>query len=280
VIEDLPGPIDLLRAWGRPARKRFGQNFLTDVGVLDRIVRVAGVGEGDRVLEIGPGPGGLTTRLIAAGADVVAIEADPDLAAHLPTVFPDAAPLRVLAGDALGPVLDEGLEDPPRAVVANLPYNVATEILFRLVQRDAPPPRMALMFQREVATRIASRGAERHFGLLAVGTQIRYRVDLAMSLKPGAFTPPPKVHSAVVRFELRDEPLCPPHIEQVVRRVAKMAFGARRKMLRRSLTAMGIDPIPLLEAADIAPTARPEALTLEDFVRLGEIVHEREHAAG
>ena len=277
---ELPGPVDLLRAWGRPARKRFGQNFLTDPGVLDRIVRAAGVRPEERVLEIGPGPGGLTTRLLAAGADVVAIEADPDLAAHLPTVFPAGAPLHVLAGDALGPVLDEGLEEPARTVVANLPYNVATEILFRLVQRDDPPPRMALMFQREVATRIVSRGAERTFGLLAIGTQIRYRVELAMTLKPGAFTPAPKVHSAVVRFERRPDPLCDPTIEDAVRRVARMAFGARRKMLRRSLLGLDQDPIPLLDAAGIPPTARPEALDLDAFVRLGRVVHERTTAAG
>lgn len=269
-MTQVPSPAECLRLYGRPAKKRLGQNFLTDANVLDRIVAAGAVQPGTRVLEIGPGPGGLTSRLLASGADVVCIEPDDDAVAHLRAVFPAQAPLRVVHGDALGPELDGALEDPPRTVIANLPYHVATEIMFRLVDRDRPPQRMALMFQREVARRIATDGPDREMSALSVAVAIRYERRVVMTLPPGAFTPAPKVHSCVVRFVLRDTPLADAAVEERTRALATAAFQQRRKMLRNGLQSVVDDPIALLERADIAPTMRPEALGIDAWVRLGE----------
>jgi 16S rRNA (adenine1518-N6/adenine1519-N6)-dimethyltransferase len=185
---------------GKRAKKSLGQNFLTHPAILEKIVSHAGFnGESPaRALEIGPGPGGLTTALLAAGADVLAIEMDRDVVEHLERNLVPGRTLQVLQGDALRLDLDELLGDPPRVVVANLPYHVATEILFRFVDSPRRPKRMVLMFQREVADRIVAAGATREFGALSVAVQLRYRAKIAMTLPPGAFTPAPKVRSAVV----------------------------------------------------------------------------------
>ena len=274
---ELPSPDGLIRRYGRPAKKRFGQNFLSDIGLLDRVVRAARVEPGSRVLEIGPGPGGLTTRLLHAGASVVALEADEELFEHLRGAFADHA-LDVRLGDALSDDLDEALGDPPATVVANLPYHLATEILFRLIDRDDPPARMALMFQREVAERIVSPGASREFGPLAVGTGLRFRTRIALRLPPGAFRPPPKVHSAVVAFERREEPLCDAATERTTRHLARLAFQQRRKMLRASIGKRVPGVMEAMEEVGIDPTARPEALDLERFVALGRAWGSREAA--
>lgn len=265
----LPSPSALLQAYGRPAKKRFGQNFLSDPELLDRVVRAARVAPGDRVLEIGPGPGGLTTRLLAAGAELCALEADPDLVEHLGRAFAGHR-IDVRHGDALTDDLDAALGDPCANVVANLPYHLATEILFRLVDRPDPPARMALMFQREVAERVVSRGAARDFGPLAVGTAIRFATRIALRLPPGAFRPPPKVHSAVVAFERLDTPRCDAATERATRHLARLAFQQRRKMLRGSLGKRVPGALEALEAVGISPTARPESLDVDAFVALGQ----------
>lgn len=275
----VPSPSELLRIYGRPAKKRLGQNFLTDARILDRVVAAGGVEEGTRVLEIGPGPGGLTSRLLAAGADVVCIEPDDDAVVHLRSALSDDLPLRVVHGDALGPELDEALGDPPRTVIANLPYHVATEIMFRLVDRAQPPATMALMFQREVAHRIATDGPDREMSSLSVAVAIRFERRVVMTLPPGAFTPAPKVHSCVVRFVLRDVPLANAAVEAQTRRLATAAFQQRRKMLRNGLQSVVEDPIALLESAGIAPTMRPEALGVEAWVRLGAASMEADAAS-
>jgi 16S rRNA (adenine1518-N6/adenine1519-N6)-dimethyltransferase len=269
-LTQLPGPSELLRRYGRPAKKKFGQNFLTDPSILDRIVRLAGVEVGTPVLEIGPGPGGLTTRLIAAGGDVVCIEADPDAVAFLEQQLARPYGIRVVHGDATGPVLGEELGDPPRTVVANLPYHVATPILFALVHGAHPPERMALMFQREVAVRIVLGDNDAVTGMPAVGVGIRYTTALGMSLPPGAFIPPPKVYSAVVVFRRRSEPLATGDVEAATLHTAAMAFSQRRKMLRRSLAGAPMGAEALLASAGIAPDVRPETLRLRDFVSLGQ----------
>ncbi len=278
-MSTVPSPSELLRIYGRPAKKRLGQNFLTDARILDRVVAAGGVEQGTRVLEIGPGPGGLTSRLLAAGADVACIEPDDDAVAHLRSAFADDLPLRVVHGDALGPELDDVLGDPPRTVIANLPYHVATEILFRLVDREQPPQRMALMFQREVAHRIATDGPDREMSSLSVAVAIRFERRVVMTLPPGAFTPAPKVHSCVVRFVLRDTPLANAAVEAQTRRLATAAFQQRRKMLRNGLQSVVDDPIALLERAGIPPTKRPEALGIDAWVRLGAASVEGDAAA-
>ena len=266
----LPTPSDMLRAYGRPAKKALGQNFLTDPSILDRIVREAQVGPGTPVLEIGPGPGGLTVRLLLAGADLMCIEADRDAAAFLDEQLGHRGlTFRVELGDATGPLLGTCLGFPPRTVVANLPYHVATPILFALVHAQHPPERMVLMFQREVADRIAG-SLERIDGLPSVGVGIRYEVHIAQVLPPGAFIPPPKVYSAVVSFRKRSQPLCEGTVEAATLRLAQRAFGQRRKMLRRSLAGLEIDVETLTTAAEVRPDARPEELSLAALIRLGQ----------
>lgn len=268
---ELPQPDALITAYGRPAKKKFGQNFLRDVDLLDAVVATADVGPGDRVVEIGPGPGGLTTRLLSAGAEVTAVEADAELVDHLERrLLPHTDRLRVVHGDALGPTLDEALGVPPAKVVANLPYHVATPILFKLVDAEEPPRQMALMFQLEVAERIVAGGATRAFGSLALGCQVRFAVSVALRLPPEAFHPAPKVHSAVVRFLRREVPLATPEVEACMRRIARVAFQQRRKMLRATLGKQDAAFDAMIEAAGVPPTARPEALTVEQFVKMAE----------
>ncbi len=271
VGDPIPSPAELVRAYGRPAKKRLGQNFLTDPGILDRVVRCAGIGEGDRVLEIGPGPGGLTGRLLAAGADVLCLEADAELVEHLERHLGAFERFAVVRGDGTGPDLDRALGDPPRLVVANLPYNVATPILLRLVDLPEPPARMALMFQREVADRIVSPGASRDFGPLSVAVSLRFTASVAMKLSPGAVVPRPKVSSAVVLFERLQSPLADADVRAEARRLARMAFNQRRKMLRRSLASAGPALSEILAQAAVPPDARPEQLRTDDFVRMGRV---------
>lgn len=267
-MSTIPGPDELLRRYALPAKKRLGQNFLTDATILDRIVAASGVVAGSRVLEIGPGPGGLTSRLLLAGADVVAIEADEDAARFLQAELAPGNLLDVVFGDALGPELFDALGEPARTVVSNLPYHVATEILFRLVEHANPPSLMVLMFQKEVALRLASMGEQRVFGIPSVAAGLLYHTDIVMELPPHAFSPPPKVDSAVIRLRLREQPLCEPAERSLVLKLASAAFQQRRKMVRRSLASWGEALGPALSAAGIAETARPESLTISDFVRL------------
>lgn len=262
----LPTPSELLRRYGQPAKKKHGQNFLVDPNILDRIVEVAAIRPGDRVFEVGPGPGGLTTRLLHAGASVVVIETDDDLVRHLRGAFPADAPLEVVPGDALRDALPDWL-DGRAAVVANLPYHVATPILMRLVDLPDPPGRMALMFQREVAERITARPGDPAFGRLAVLCGWRAEARILFQVPAAAFTPPPKVTSAVIAIRPRPEPLHPARLE-TLEAVTAAAFGQRRKMLRQALKTLGTDPMPLLDAAGIDPTARAETLDIAAFCAL------------
>ena len=272
-MSDLLSPAELVRVYGLPAKRALGQNFLTDVAVLDRVVQSARLPDRGRVLEIGPGPGGLTSRLLAAGHEVHAVEPDRDLVAHLESVFAGHAGFRVTHGSAL----DEGMEsllEGIDGVVANLPYNVASPILFRLLDAPHPPKRMALMFQREVAERIVCTGPARSFGSLGVACNIRYDTRISVRLKPGAFQPPPKVESAVVRLLQRDEARCDAEVESLARQTARIAFGYRRKMLRKTLLPLFADPPAALERLGLAPTARPEELSVDQFIELGRILVE------
>ena len=275
--EALPGPGELIRLYGQRARKAFGQNFLSDVHILDRIVGLAELAPGDRVIEIGPGPGGLTTRLLAAGAQVRAVELDRDVVEHLERTFGAHERFSVVQGDALQAPLPEWVAEGWDTVVANLPYHVATPILFRLLDAPSYPRRMALMFQMEVAERLVAAAGTREFSLLGLGAQIRYRTRLAMRLKPGAFTPPPKVRSGVVLFERRDTPLVDAATEAVVRQLGKAAFQQRRKTLRNSLRSLTADPDALLSRVGLSATARPESIAWQDWFDLATaLTSERE----
>ncbi len=277
-VDDLPPLREVIARHGIAAERALGQNFLLDLNITAKIARAAGPLDGRTVLEIGPGPGGLTRALLAAGARrVVAIERDerclPALA-EIGAAYPGR--LEVRHGDALR--LDHAaLLGSERAVIAaNLPYNIGTELLLRWLTPAGWPPfwdAAALMFQKEVAERIVATPANRvDYGRLGVLASWRAEARIAFDLPPSAFTPPPKVHSSVVLLTPRAAPLpCSlPHLE----RVTAAAFGQRRKMLRQALKTLG-DAETLLAAAAIDGTARAETIPVEGFVRLANALASR-----
>ncbi len=264
----LPSPNELVGRWRGLAKKSLGQCFLQDVHILDRIVALAGVTTASHVVEIGPGPGGLTTRLLETGASVDAWEKDTRMVEHLRAAFSDQPRLVVHNADVLKVDATDLVVTPSRVVVANLPYNVATEILARLVDGVPAPERMALMFQREVAERIVAEPGTRQCGALTLLARVRYESRIALRLPPGAFVPAPRVHSAVVLFNRRDVPLCDAATEERLRIIARAAFQQRRKTLRNSLRGITGDDAAFFERAGVDPRKRPEALSIDDFVRL------------
>jgi 16S rRNA (adenine1518-N6/adenine1519-N6)-dimethyltransferase len=276
--DGLPPLRNVIAAHGLSARKSLGQNFLLDLNLTAKIARQGGDLANSDVLEIGPGPGGLTRALLSEGArHVVAIERDgrclPALA-EIAAAWPGR--LAVLAGDALSidplPHLT-----PPVRIVANLPYNVGTELLVRwLTPPDWPPfwTSLTLMFQREVAERIVAPPGSRTYGRLSILAQWRTDARIAFEIPPRAFTPPPKVTSAVVQIDRLDAPRFPAD-PKVLSRVVALAFGQRRKMLRASLKPLGPDAEALLTAAGIPPTERAEQVSLEAFCRLSRLVEAR-----
>ncbi len=272
MMEDgLPPLRDVIAEHGLSARKSLGQNFLLDLNLTRKIARRAGDLSQCDVLEVGPGPGGLTRALLMEGARrVVAIERDPRC---LPALEQIAAAypgrLEIIQGDALA-VDTTALLNGPVRIVANLPYNVGTELLVRWLTPDSWPPSWAsltLMFQREVAQRIVATPGSKAYGRLAVLAQWRTEPRLAFDLPPRAFTPPPKVTSSVVHFEALPEPRYPADANRL-QKVVAAAFGQRRKMLRASLKGFGPDISDRLESLGIDPTARAETLDLESFCRL------------
>jgi len=274
-IDDLPPLREVIATHGLSARKALGQNFLLDLNLTAKIARQAGDLSGTDVLEIGPGPGGLTRGLLAEGArKVLAIEKD---ARCLPALAEIAARypgrLEVIEGDALD--IDPLAHlTPPIRVAANLPYNVGTELLVRWLTPPAWPPfwqSLTLMFQREVADRIVAQPGSKAYGRLAVLAQWRADARIVMSLPPGAFTPPPKVSSAVVHLTA----LPTPRFEAdaaVLSRVVAAAFNQRRKMLRAALKGLSPNVEDMLVAAGIKPTDRAEQVPLEAFCALAREV--------
>jgi len=259
---------DVIARHGLHATKALGQNFILDRQLLERIAAVPGDLDGAHVYEVGPGPGGLTRALIAAGAHVVAVERDrrclPALA-ELEADFPER--LRVIEGDALQ--VDERAEAGDGAhVVANLPYNVGTALLLRWLGGESWPPwwrSLTLMFQREVAERIVARPGSEHYGRLSVAAQWRSRPRIAMAVHRSAFVPPPKVASAVVHILPAEMPagVRPNVLEQVT----AAAFGQRRKMLRQSLKGLP-GALDALAELGIDSQRRAETLGVDDFVAL------------
>jgi 16S rRNA (adenine1518-N6/adenine1519-N6)-dimethyltransferase len=264
----LPPLREVIARHGLSASKALGQNFLFDEQLLDRIAAIPGNLSDKAVLEIGPGPGGLTRALLRAGARVTAVEMDrrclPALA-ELQEGFPDQ--LQLIEGDALA--LDhDALMGEPYAVVANLPYNVGTALFTRWLSGEAWPPRwtsLTLMFQLEVAQRIVSQPGSGAYGRLAVLAQWRSETKLAMKVHRSAFTPPPKVMSAVVHVTPGEMPKGVS--AAVLERVTESAFGRRRKMLRQSLKGMP-GALPALERLGIESTRRAETLSVDEFVAI------------
>jgi len=272
-LDELPSLARVIAKHGLAAKKSLGQNFLLDLNLTEKIARQAGDLTQCDVLEVGPGPGGLTRALLARGARrVLAIEKDPRCLAALGEIAAVSdGRLEVVQGDALE-IDARALLAPPIRVVANLPYNVGTELLVRWLDPGDWPPfwdSLTLMFQREVAERIVAQPGGKAYGRLAILSQWRTTPRIVMSLPPEAFTPAPKVHSAVVHFTRLETPRYPADAKRLLWIVA-MAFNQRRKMLRAALKAAAPDIEDRLRAAGIAPTERAEQVSLEQFCALAQ----------
>ncbi len=254
-------------------RKRFGQNFLHDQHVLGRIIAAAEVAQGDHLLEIGPGPGALTDRLLALDVPIVAIEVDRDLGAALQQR--QAENLTVVIGDVLKTDLTPLLTDPPYKLIANLPYNISSQVLFKVLAQRKLFGRLVLMFQKEVGDRLIAGPATRDYGILSVLMQTWYEIERVVRVPPGAFHPPPKVESVVLCMN----PLLQPRVEIVDealhRQLVRGAFAQRRKTLRNSLIGYGWQPEQVDQGfaqAEIDPGRRGETLTIEEFGCLANVL--------
>jgi 16S rRNA (adenine1518-N6/adenine1519-N6)-dimethyltransferase len=264
----LPPLAEVIRRHQLSAVKALGQHFLLDANLTTRIARAAGTLAGRHVIEIGPGPGGLTRALLLAGArHVTAVERDVRAVvalAELSLSFPGR--LTIVKGDALeiDPVV---LTAPPRKIVANLPYNIATPLLIGWLKKIASYESLTLMFQKEVALRLVAMPGSKDYGRLSVMTQWCAEPHLLFDINPRAFVPPPKVTSTVVQIVPRATPQAP-CAREALERVVAAAFGQRRKMLRAPLKALGVDVGTLLETSGIEPTERAENLTVAQFAAL------------
>lgn len=270
-IDDLPPLRDVIRKHDLQAKKSLGQNFLLDLNLTSRIARAGGSLNDVTVIEVGPGPGGLTRALLAEGASrVIAIERDQRCVAALKEIaarYPGK--LEIVEADALQFDPRPLLNGARTRVVANLPYNIATPLLIGWLTSEPWPPfydSLILMFQREVAQRIVAAPGDSAYGRLGVLAGWRSAARILFDVNPGAFVPPPKVTSSIVQIVPRDNPL--PCDAKMLGRITAAAFGQRRKMLRQSLRSLGLDPLPLLAAAEIEPTRRAEEIPVEGFVKL------------
>jgi 16S rRNA (adenine1518-N6/adenine1519-N6)-dimethyltransferase len=276
-IDDLPPLREVIRKYDLAPRKSLGQNFLFDLNLTARIARAAGPLDDATVIEVGPGPGGLTRALLATGAArVIAVERDDraipaleEIARHYP------GRLEIVHGDAIDFDPATMLNGERAKIVANLPYNIATLLLTGWLTIDPWPPwfdMMVLMFQREVAERIVAEENDDAYGRLGVLANWRTETKILFDIAPGAFVPPPKVTSSVVRLVPRATPLsCP---RRALEQVAAAAFNQRRKMLRQSLKPLGVDPALLTEAAGVDPTRRAETVPISGFVAMANRLSE------
>ena len=272
-VDGLPPLREVIERHGLAAKKSLGQNFLLDLNLTGKIARAAGDLTRHTIIEVGPGPGGLTRALLLHGArKVVAIERDERCLAALAEIsdhYPDR--LEVLPGDALKSDFATLAGNEPVKIVANLPYNIGTELLVGWLTAPKWPPfydSLTLMFQREVAERIVARTGEDAYGRLGILARWRAEAKIAFDVPPQAFTPPPKVTSSVVHLVPRAAPL--PADVRRLGRVTEAALGQRRKMLLQSLKSIGGEK--LLEAAGIDGTRRAETLSVEEFVLLANII--------
>lgn len=280
-LDDLPPLREVIRRHGLIAKKSLGQNFLLDLNLTARIARAAEPLENITVVEVGPGPGGLTRALLAFGARrVVAIERDNRAITALEEIalrYPGR--LEIVAGDALSIDPHEHLGPERARVVANLPYNIATALLVSWLTVEPWPPWyecLLLMFQREVAERIAALPGTKSYGRLSVLAGWRTEAKILFDVARTAFVPRPKVTSSIVRLTPRQEPLACDAL--ALQRVTEAAFGQRRKMLRQSLKTLGVDAAVLLAEAAIDPTSRAEEIPIEGFVAMANIFSQQAKA--
>jgi 16S rRNA (adenine1518-N6/adenine1519-N6)-dimethyltransferase len=270
-IDDLPPLREVIRQHALSARKSLGQNFLLDLNLTARIARAAGPLEDATIIEIGPGPGGLTRALLAMGArHVIAVERDQRALPALEEIarrYPGR--LEIVCADAQAFDPRPLLGSTKAKIVANLPYNIATALLIDWLSIEPWPPwydMMVLMFQREVAERIVARENEEAYGRLGVLANWRAETKILFDISPAAFVPQPKVTSSLVRLVPRNAPeVCE---RRALEQVAAAAFGQRRKMLRQSLKSLSVDPARLAAAADVDPTRRAETIPVSGFVAM------------
>jgi 16S rRNA (adenine1518-N6/adenine1519-N6)-dimethyltransferase len=270
-IDDLPPLRDVIKRYDLSARKSLGQNFLLDLNLTARIARAAAPLENATIVEVGPGPGGLTRALLALGAKrVIAVERDERALAALEDIsrrYPGR--LEIVSGDATTFDLRPLLGSDRAKIVANLPYNIATSLLIDWLSIEPWPPwydMMVLMFQREVAERIVARENDEAYGRLAVLSNWRAETKILFDISPAAFVPQPKVTSSVVRLAPRAVP--EPCDRRALEQVAAAAFGQRRKMLRQSLKSLNADPARLAAAAELDLTRRAETVPVSGFVAM------------
>jgi 16S rRNA (adenine1518-N6/adenine1519-N6)-dimethyltransferase len=280
-LDDLPPLREVIRRHGLTAKKSLGQNFLLDLNLTARIARAAEPLENITVVEVGPGPGGLTRALLALGARrVIAIERDNRAIAALEEIalrYPGR--LEIVEGDALSIDPHEHLGPERARVVANLPYNIATALLVGWLTVEPWPPwydHLLLMFQREVAERIVAVPGTKSYGRLSVLAGWRAEAKILFDVARSAFVPPPKVTSSIVRLTPRPEPLACDAL--ALQRVTEAAFGQRRKMLRQNLKTLGVEAASLLAEAAIDPTSRAEEIPVEGFVALANVFSQQTNA--
>ena len=259
------------------ARKRFGQNFLVDHNCCAKIVELANISENDTVLEIGPGRGAITKLLAEKGCQVFALEIDRDLKAHLNEQFKAIRNVKIIEGDALNFDFSSLLPSSsrPLKVVANLPYNVATPILFKLLESRIIIEKMVLMFQKEVAARITSLPGNKSFGILSIFPQLYSDISVGLTLPPGAFKPAPKVDSQVLIFELLSQSRFKVENEDLLKQIVKTAFSQRRKKLSNTLKSLFPDVEAgkkIFNLANIDSSRRAETLSIEEFCRLSNLM--------
>jgi len=268
---------DTIHRYGLAAKKSLGQHFLLDEGITDRIARYSGALKGVHAIEIGPGPGGLTRSLLRSKAKHVYVVEKDDRAIAIMQELAEAFPgrLTVLHEDALSVNLLERVPA-PRRIIANLPYNIGTQLLLNWLEQIYATPgsnfeSLTLMFQKEVAERITAAPGSKAYGSLSVFAQWLCEARWDMDLPPEAFSPPPKVHSAVITLTPREKPLVEVP-KEALEKVLASAFNQRRKMLRVSLKTLGVDIEQLLAASGIDGTKRAEQLSVEEFCRLAAAI--------
>ncbi|SFO27931.1 dimethyladenosine transferase [Cohaesibacter marisflavi] len=270
-IDDLPPLRDVIERHDLRAKKSLGQNFLLDLNLTCRIARSAGDLSNHTIIEVGPGPGGLTRALLHEGAKrVIAIEMDSralgaleEIGAHYP------GRLEIIEGDALKVDMTSLVPEGPARIVANLPYNVGTQLLLNWLEADPWPPfyeSLTLMFQKEVAERIIATEEDKAYGRLGVIAGWRTHADKLFDVAKECFSPPPKVTSSIVHLVPKADPL--PCRLRTLEQVTAAAFGQRRKMLRQSLKSLGVDHLRLIEEAGLEPTQRAETVSVEGFVAM------------